>query len=499
MDPKLDHPQAGAPNSKLILGCFLVISLCLLVPSRSNSDQIKARPAIAAGKYYPASTPILLREIDRIIDESPEHLILGRLIALTVPYASIDHSGRVAAYVYKLLRGSRFKTVVLIGASVDREFPAISVDKTKAYETPLGRILIDTDLAEGLIAEHEKIDFYPQIHKEDYALEIQLPFLQRTLKDFSIVPVIMGNQSDHYCQILARALINQLKGRKDVLILAVSNLSRFYPYMKTRAMDKVALDAMAAFDPRGLLQKLSTKKCEMSGGGAVVTALLVAKELGADHSEILNYATSADRDIPDTSKIVHRVVGYSASAIYTTDQLSRQAGLSLLKTAQDSIKEYLEGRLPEDVKAADPKFSELRGVYITLLDDHGQVLAEAGHLLPVRPLDKAVQELSIRAATSPLPQYSPLSAADLDKVKVELSILSPLKEAKSPNLIEPGTHGVAIESGWQQRVILPQRALEAGWSREELMRRLCRQAGLPEQEWPREGKVYIFTAQVFHN
>ncbi|MDI6793251.1 MAG: AmmeMemoRadiSam system protein B [bacterium] len=488
-------------NPKLI---FLIISLCLLTPSLSDSEQIKPhseqikrRQAIATDKYYPASTPILLRKIDLMIDQAPEHLILGRLIALIVPHAGIDHSGQIAAHAYKLLRGSRFKTVILIGSNPEREFPGISVDKGEDYETPLGPILIDRKLAEALIAEHEKLDFHPQVHQENYTLEIQLPFLQRVLGDFLIVPVIMGNQNAEYCQILARALINQLRGRRDVLILAVSNLSRFYPYMKARTKDKVTLDAIAALSPGALLKKLSTKECEMTGGGAVAAALLAAKELGADHSEILNYATSADRDIPEISRIVHRVVGYSAAAIYTTDQISRQAGLSLLKTARSSIKEYIEGSLPQYAEVTDPGLSEPKGVYITLLNGQGKVLAEAGHLLPVRPLNRAVQELAVAAATSPLPRYLPLSAADLAEAKVEVSILSPLKVAMSPNLIEPGIHGVALESGWQRALILPQRAAEAGWDREELLRQACRQAGLPEQEWPGKAKVYIFTAQVF--
>jgi MEMO1 family protein len=150
----------------------------------------------------------------------------------------------------------------------------------------------------------------PSGHAQEHALEIQLPFLQEVLKNFSLVPIIQGAQDKATCQAMAQALAKILKNR-EVLLVASTDLSHFHSYSQARSLDQKVLDRVAAYDENGLLSDLEEDRVEACGGGPMATVMKTARLLGADGSRVLHYANSGDVT-GDRSG----VVGYMAAAVF---------------------------------------------------------------------------------------------------------------------------------------------------------------------------------------
>ena len=148
----------------------------------------------------------------------------------------------------------------------------------------------------------------------EHALEIQLPFLQRTLGEFSLLPILMGGQSWASCQELSEGLAKVLPGQ-NALLVASTDLSHFHDYHTAVELDKKVLARIEAFDPEGLSQDLEARRCEACGGGPVLATMLAARALGADKAKVLEYKNSGD-----VTGDKYRVVGYAAGVVYKTKQ-----------------------------------------------------------------------------------------------------------------------------------------------------------------------------------
>jgi hypothetical protein len=147
-------------------------------------------------------------------------------------------------------------------------------------------------------------------HDHEHALEIELPFLQQLLGNFKLLPIMIRNQNTLVVQALARALAETLAGR-DVLLIASSDLSHFYPQALAAEFDGEILHRLADFDPQGVLHAEDEHVGFACGRGAIAAALWTAKALGADRVDILHHATSGDV----TGKY-DSVVGYGAAVIW---------------------------------------------------------------------------------------------------------------------------------------------------------------------------------------
>ncbi len=268
------------------------------------------RPSILAGSWYPAEKKELIDMINGFFKKAKLPEIKGSIKAIIVPHAGYIYSGPVAAYAFKALRGKTFKRVILIGPSHRAYFEGASVNLQKGYETPLGIVPVDRNFAKRLIKECPLIRYLPMAHAFEHCLEIEIPFLQLVLKDFRIVPIILGSQDFKTCKEISKALIRLLKNEKDTLILASSDLSHYYTYDQAVKLDSTLIKHIKALDPEGLEEDIEKGKCYACGKGAIIIALIVSKALGAKKAIILKYANSGDVT-GDRSK----VVGYVSAVI----------------------------------------------------------------------------------------------------------------------------------------------------------------------------------------
>jgi MEMO1 family protein len=272
------------------------------------------RKSIIAGSWYPGRPEALRSQIQGFLKAVSEPLgLTGDLIALIVPHAGYVYSGGVAAHSYKLLLSRPFSQVVIVAPSHRYPFNGASIDQKTGYETPLGVIPVDRALAQAISGKSPIFSYVPAGHAQEHALEIQLPFLQETLRNFSIVAIIQGSQDPATCEEMAQALAKALKGKK-VLLIASTDLSHFHPYGQANILDKKVLDRVAAFDEKGLMQDLTQDQVEACGGGPMVTVMKTAKLLSANQAQVLKYANSGDVT-GDRSG----VVGYMAAAVFKSN------------------------------------------------------------------------------------------------------------------------------------------------------------------------------------
>ncbi len=173
------------------------------------------RRAAVAGTWYSDNPSRLTDEIDRYLDRADVPSTSGRARALIAPHAGLMYSGPVAAFAYALLNNVAYGAVVLVGPSHFVPFRGVSIWSSGAWETPLGPIAVERQLAETIRAESEAIVELPAAHGREHALEMQLPFIARLLPGVPIVPLVMGYQTRETAFELGDALARAIENRSD--------------------------------------------------------------------------------------------------------------------------------------------------------------------------------------------------------------------------------------------------------------------------------------------
>jgi len=269
------------------------------------------RPAAVAGSWYPGTAVALNAEVDRYLEAAGDVAVPGRVIALVSPHAGLRYSGPVAAHGFRLLRGRSPLTVVLVGPSHRAAFGGVALQAHGSWETPLGRVPIDEEVAGGLLGAGAGVLEQPDVHRDEHSLEMQMPFLQRLVSDLRIVPAMMGSQSRHEVDSLAEALASVLSGREDAVMIASSDLSHYQPAPVANRQDAVVVKHVGQMDAAGLMDRLETHENVACGGGPVAAVMKAARALGADRATVLKYADSGDVEPRDKS----HVVGYLSAAL----------------------------------------------------------------------------------------------------------------------------------------------------------------------------------------
>jgi AmmeMemoRadiSam system protein B/AmmeMemoRadiSam system protein A len=464
--------------------------------------QGKIRPSVLAGTWYPDDPDQLRQMVDKLLAEA--ETAEGTPIGLLVPHAGYVYSGRVTAAGFKQLEGKDVDVAVIISA--DHQEPIsnpIAVYPEGGFQTPLGVVPVDADLAKALIAADSRITADPQAHAQEHVIEIELPFLQRVCPNCRIVPVLMGVDDDETVKALADALLKVLPGRR-VVVIASSDLSHYPKAADAREIDSATLDAILTGDPARVRQttadlmsrgyaNLLTCACSEP---AILVTMQVAKGLGADTISLLRYANSADAD-PSTAD---QAVGYGAVMFWrhSMPDLTPERQQELLGLARSTIAEYLTSGTTPNYQTSDPELLRPSGAFVTLKDAaRGDLRGCIGNMQADKPLYQTVQAMAVAAATAD-PRFPALTPDELDRVKIEISVLSPMRRLDDVKNIEIGKHGLLIDYQGQRGVFLPQVPVEQGWNREQYLDNLCQKAGLFPGCWRDKAAVlYTFTAEVF--
>jgi AmmeMemoRadiSam system protein B len=257
-------------------------------------NQIR-QPAVA-GMFYPADKQSLLDDIHNYLDQvSPGQGSIPK--ALVVPHAGYMYSGPIAASAYKQLIPvkDKIKRVVLLGPSHRVAFHGLAAPQADFFKTPLGNIPIDHSTIEQ-VADLPQVILSDQAHLQEHSLEVQLPFLQDILTEFSLVPLVVGDADKHE----VAEVIEKLWGDEHTLIVISTDLSHYHSYNEAKQMDQATSDAIINLkaDQIGF-----EDACGRNGLKGMIT-VAEEKHLAADLLDLRNSG--------DTAGDKARVVGYGA-------------------------------------------------------------------------------------------------------------------------------------------------------------------------------------------
>jgi AmmeMemoRadiSam system protein B len=248
------------------------------------------RHAAVAGRFYPSNQQKLIDELTEFLKPPAEK---RKAVGCVVPHAGYMYSGHVAGAVYaKLELPGRF--VILCPNHTGVGTP-LSIMTEGEWETPLGRVAIDTALAKKLLKACPLLAEDDQAHRAEHSLEVQLPFLQKEKGSFTFVPIAVGTGSYAPLERLGLAMAQCIKELEEpVLVVASSDMNHYESDEVTRVKDRRAIDRVLALDPKGLFDVIKREHVTMCGYGPTIAMLTAARQFGASQAELVKYATSGD-------------------------------------------------------------------------------------------------------------------------------------------------------------------------------------------------------------
>ncbi|MGD0347075.1 MAG: AmmeMemoRadiSam system protein B [Terracidiphilus sp.] len=477
----------------------------------------KVRPAAVAGAFYPADPQELSKMIDDMLAKATPPPVDGTIIAAVAPHAGYPYSGPVAAWTYAAIGaqvkvGHKYSRVVLIAPTHYVGFDFTSVYDGDAYTTPLGKVPVDKEFARRLAKMSSTIQLSDKGHQAtadapEHSVEVELPWLQKILGNFELVPIVMGDTSYESSRALGVALAKMLRNDHDTLVLASSDLSHYHSYADAETIDHKTLHALEAYDYYSMSRNFQYRGpsepgiWEACGGAPIVATMIYAERMGANKAEVLKYANSGDIT-GDKS----RVVGYSADLFVKSAQvagaappfsLTDQEKAELLALARKSVEYMIENKEPYAPTApASETLNREYGAFTTLTEG-GALRGCIGYTSPTKPLYITVRDTATLAALRD-PRFVPVTAAELPKLAYEISVLSPLRRVTDVDEIKVGRDGLIMKNRDSEGLLLPQVPVEQSWDRATFLEQTCRKAGMEPNCWKDENTdIFSFTAVVF--
>lgn len=449
-----------------------------------TSNRISIRPPAVAGTFYPGNAAELNNIVDNFLSADVPDVKPPK--AIIAPHAGYIYSGPIAASVYANVAKlhAQIKRVILLGPAHRVYVKGIALPTNTHFSTPLGNVSIDR---ETLI----KLDSYPFVHFMDdaheleHSLEVHIPFLQKVIDDFVLVPLLVGDAEPEQ----VATILEQLWGGDETLIVISSDLSHYLDYQTACDIDSDTTRLIEAFDYKHIGPNQACGCMPMRG------LLKLAEQKN------MQISTLDLRNSGDTAGTKDRVVGYGAYALFDNKQILNERDKSIIF---DVIRKSIEQGL-ETGSAYEPDtaiFSELLqkkyAVFITL-KINGQLRGCIGTTEATQALINAVAHFAYAAAFLD-PRFKPLTREEYEHVDISLSILTTpvsmtFKDEKDlVNQLRPGIDGLIIEKNNKRATFLPA-VWESIHNAQQFVNELKRKAGLYPSESPE--KAWHYTAEYY--
>jgi MEMO1 family protein len=278
----------------------------------------RIRPPAVAGSFYPAGSEELTRLLDECFVSSPlgpqgarssSESLLGGM----VPHAGYIYSGPCAAHLYAQL-DSGIERVILLGVNHRGRGHKAALSPAAFWQTPLGRVELDREFNDSLAGRLGFLTADERAHRDEHSIEVQLPFLQKVVGEYTLAPISLSDLSLEECAELGRAIAENCSkptgSRKKTVLLASSDLSHYLSPQETEELDALALEKVLALDPAALFNVVEQENISMCGVVPTVALLFAANALGATRAHLLKHCHSGD-----TTRM-RQVVGYASVAIH---------------------------------------------------------------------------------------------------------------------------------------------------------------------------------------
>jgi len=452
------------------------------------------RPPAVAGAFYAGEPALLADEVDHYLAQARDRLAGDEPApkALIVPHAGFVYSGPVAASAYARIAafGDRIRRVVLFGPAHRVWVDGMAVPAARQFQTPLGPVPLDT-AALATLAALPFVETSDAAHAEEHSLEVQLPFLQRALDQFALVPVVVGGADG--AQVAAA--LDAVWGGDDTLIVISSDLSHYHAYDRARQRDQATCAAIEGLEVGRITPE---DACGCRG----VDGLLRAAQQRALRPHTLDLRNSGDTAGPRD-----RVVGYGAwafdAAVTPDDEsLDEATRRALLRIAGHAVRAAAHGAPVPAIDLVGPATTlRAHGAAFVTVQVDGQLRGCLGSLVAHRPLAEDVAAHAHGAASAD-PRFAPLAPQELDAVALEVSVLGEPEamrfrdEADLVAQLRPGIDGVILQAGDQRGTFLP-KVWDSLPEPAAFLAQLKRKAGLAPDYWSDDIRAARYTTQSF--
>lgn len=397
------------------------------------------RKPVVAGQFYPSSAGELRAMIQRMVfEEAPKQNVIGYY----APHAGYIYSGPVVGAT--ISRIELKDTFIILGPNHSGMGAPFSIMTEGKWETPLGDVEIDTKLAKTILAGSRYLKEDRLAHLEEHSIEVQLPFIQYFKPDFKFVPIILSHANIDTYRNIGKAIASAIKSSgKEVIIVASGDMNHYEPEKITNTKDQQAIDSILKLEVNELLERVRDFNISMCGYGTASCLIFAAKELGANHAELVKHQTSGD-----VAGDYSSVVGY-AGILITESKESPQ-----VKLARETIEAYIKkGALPYP-EIIPAEMQGKAGVFVSL--HKGNELR--GCIGTIEPTENNIaQEIisnAISAATRD-PRFLPVNAEELFQLEYSVDVLTEPEPIDSENDLDPKKYGAIVESGRRRGLLLP--------------------------------------------
>ncbi len=502
--------------------------LALFALAAAIGQQAAVRKAVCAGSWYPADAGELNKQLDAFLAAVPpasapaapatapgetEHAatqaVAVRPIALICPHAGYQYCGPVAGAAYARVRGQKYERVIVLAFSHRNAAAYRGVDvptDLTAYATPLGNVPVDRAACDLLLTKGGRLfAAHPGVDAGEHSLELQLPYLQRVLGEFKLVPLLVGVLNEADCTAAAQALLPLIDA--GTLLVASSDFTHFganYGYVpfkdnfepRLRELAEQAALPLLKADCDGFAAHLAQTRDTICGGLGPIPLLLRVLSMRGGAEATRAAVDSSGRQMGD----------WSNSVTYQSFVFTRRPGTlgsaersELLRLARETVAATAKGTAPPKLELEKlPVGVRGQGACFVTLEKAGKELRGCiGNMIADGPLGESVVRNAVNAAAHD-PRFPAVRPEEVDGLRIEISYLTPMRRIASPDEVIIGRHGLYIVAGWGRGVLLPQVAYERGWSRTEFLRQVCYKAGLPPDAWQQKSaELYTFEAEVF--
>lgn len=487
---------------------LVIIFLIILAYKSTNNftfEKKKIRKAAVAGSWYPGDKETLEATVNTYFNNVNDANLNGTIRAIIVPHAGYRFSGQVAATAFRQLEDD-YETVIIMGPSHTSNFIGASIPDFTHYETPLGLVKISKKAKS--LAEEKFFQSHPTAHLKEHDLEIELPFLQTVIKDFEIIPIIIG----------ASTTPDELKGIAETLkkyvddktlIVVSSDFTHYgsnYNYIpftenipeNLRKLDFTAVDRILSMDASGFLEFLDKTGSTICGRHPITILLYMFEDEVNIKPYLLYYTTSGALTDDYTNSVSYLTMAFTEQE---KEQLSGEEQEFLLELARETAEEYLKTGKEPRVNEGEltPALKEVQGCFTTFTKNHN-LRGCIGHILPQEELYKCVMDNAVNAAVNDR-RFNPVGYDEMKDIKIEISVLTVPQRVEFSSgedlltKLRPMVDGVVLKQGFKQSTYLPQ--VWANFqSKEEFLPSLCMKGGMPLDCW-KDTNTEVYTYQAF--
>ncbi len=487
----------------------ICVAVSAVMGAEAPPDRQRVREPAVAGLFYPESARELSREIERCLEQAKPHPV-ENLRALIVPHAGYTYSGPVAAYGYRLVQGRAFSTVVVLAPSHYALLDGASVCAADVFRTPLGDVPISPQAAR--LAEKPPFQREPRCRVQrpswasqssrsrpaageetaetwEHADEVQVPFLQKTLGKFALIPVVMGEVDAARAAGVLSEFVDD-----STLIVVSSDLSHYHADAEARRLDTRCVEAICRLDVEAMESQ------EACGKVPIQTLLHIARAKGWK-ARLLDCRNSGEV----TGDRGRGVVGYAAIAFHApaAERLARAEQELLLQWARAAVRQATAQQTVTvpDKEKANGRLNEIRACFVTLTKG-GELRGCIGHIQPIESLANAVVD-NARSAALRDPRFPPVRPDEVEQLSIEISVLTlprPLTFASPEellSLLQPHRHGVVLEIENRRSTFLPQVWAQLP-DKTRFLEQLSLKAGADRSAWRgKDVRVSVYEVESF--